>query len=88
MTLFLQTFKTSLHPNLPAPDTKITNTDGRVLCQTCVTRWVVRSGVGITCFSIIDVGLTTPAVYKRSKLYVFEKNIVMFMPHLDQLRGT
>ena len=57
-------------PNLPAPDTQITNTYGRALCQTCVTRWVGRGGVGITCFSIIHVRLTTPADYKRSKQYV------------------
>ena len=35
----------------------------------------------------IHVRLTRSATYKRSKQYVFEKNIGMFMPHLDQLRG-
>ena len=59
--------------HLPAPDTQITNTDGRALCQTCVTRWVGRGGVGITCFSNINVILTTPASYKRSKQYVLKK---------------
>ena len=76
----------SIH--VAAPDTQIKNTDGRAFYHTCVTRWVVRGGVGITCFSNIHVRLTSPATYNRSKQYVFEKNIVMFRPHLDQLRGT
>ena len=75
-------------PNLPAPDTQTTNTDGRALCKTCVTRLVGRGGIGITCFSNIHVRVPTPASYKRSKQYVFEKNIVVFRPHLDQLGGT
>ena len=48
----------------------------------------VRGGVGITWFAIIHVRLTTPAAYKRSKQYVFEKNIVKFLPNLDQFFGT
>ena len=85
---------TGVHPcscnstNLSAPDTQITNIDGGALCKTCITRRVVKGGVGNTCFSNIYVRLTTPANYKRSKQYVFDKNIVMFRPHLDQLRGT
>ena len=75
-------------PNLPAPDTQTTNTDGRALCQTCVTRWVGRGGVGNTCFSNRHVMFTIPAIYKRSKKYVFEKNLVMFMPHLNRFRGA
>ena len=66
-------------------DTQITNTDGRALCHTCVTRWVGRGGVGMTCFFNIHERLTTPATYKRSKPYVFEKNIVMFRPNLHLL---
>ena len=67
---------------------QITNTHDRTLWRTCVTRWVVRGGVGITCFSDIYVRLTGPANYRRSTQYVFEKNIFMFVPHLDQLRGA
>ena len=54
-------------PNLPAPDTQITNTDGRAICQTCVTRWVGRGRVGIKCFFNIHVRLIRPAIYKKSK---------------------
>ena len=48
-------------PNLPAPDTQITNTDGRASCHTCVARWKGKGEVGITCFSSIHVILTRPA---------------------------
>ena len=58
-----------------------------VLCHTCITRWLGRGGVGITWFSNMHVRLTRPAVYKRSKQCVFEKNRVMFTPHIHQFRG-
>ena len=38
-------------PNLPSPDTQIRNTDGRVFCQTCITKWLGKGCVGTTCFS-------------------------------------
>ena len=75
-------------PNLPPPDTHLTTTDGRALCHTCVARWISRGGLGITCFSNIQVRLTRPAVYKRSKQYVYGNYIIMFAPHLDQFRGA
>ena len=75
-------------PNLRAPDTQFTCTDGKALCQTSVSRWVCRVWVGIKCFSNIHVRLTKTTSYIKSKQYVFEKNIVMFRPHLDQFRGT
>ena len=73
-------------PNLPAPDTQITNADGNTLCQVCLTRWVGRGEVGITCFLNILAKLPRPVTYKRSKQYVCEKYIVMFTPHVDQFR--
>ena len=84
---------TGVHPcscksqRLPAPDTHLTNTDGRALCHTCMTRWVGRGGVGIRCFSNIHLRLNRPSVYKKSKQYIFEKIMVMFTPNSDQLRG-
>ena len=68
-------------PNLPAPDTQITNTDGRAICQTCVTRWVGRGRVGIKCCFNTHVRLIRPAIHKKSQQYDFEKNILMFMPN-------
>ena len=70
--------KVSIHvPAIPqnflAPDTQIRITGGRASWPPCITRWVGIGGVGITCFSNIHVRLTRPAVYKRSKTYVFEK---------------
>ena len=84
---------TGVHPcsckskSLPAPDTHLTNTDSRAPCNTCITRWVGRGGVGIRCFSNIHLRLTRPSVLKKSKQYVFEKNMVMFTPNSDQFRG-
>ena len=40
--------------NLSAPDTQIKNTNGRALFKTCVTSWVGKGGVGITCFPNIN----------------------------------
>ena len=82
---------TGFHPcsyksqSLPAPDTHLTNS--RTLCHTCMTRGVGRGGVGISCFSNIHLRFTRPSVYKKSKQFVFEKNMVMFTPNLDQFRG-
>ena len=73
--------------SLPAPDTHLTNTDSRTPCHTCMTRWVGRGGVGIRCFSNIHLRFTRPSVYKKSRQYVFEKNMVMFKPNSDQFRG-
>ena len=84
---------TGVHPcscksqSLPAPDTHLTNTDSRTPCHTCMTRWVGRGGVGIRCFSNIHLRFTRPSVYKKSRQYVFEKNMVMFTPNSDQFRG-
>ena len=84
---------TGVHPcscksqSLPAPDTHLTNTDSRTPCHTCMTRWVGRGGVGIRCFSNIQIRITRPSVYKKSRQYVFEKNMVMFTPNSDQFRG-
>ena len=52
-----------------------------------MTRWVGRGGVGIRCFTNKHSRFTRPFVYKKSKQYVFEKNMVMLMPNLDQFRG-
>ena len=66
-------FLTGVHPcscnspNLPASDIKITKTDGRALCQTCLPKLVGRGWIGITCFYNIHVRLTRPANYKRSE---------------------
>ena len=65
-------------PNLQAPDTQLTNTNVRVLCQTCVTSWVDTGGFGITCFSNAHVRVTRQATFKRSRHYVFKNNIVLF----------
>ena len=84
---------TGVHPckcksqSLPAPDTHLTNTDSRTPCHTYMTWWVGRGGVGIRCFSNIHLLLTRPSVYKKSKQYVFEKNMAMFTPNSDQFRG-
>ena len=84
---------TGVHPcscksqSLPAPDTHLPNTDSRTPCHTCMTRWVGRVWVGIRCFSIIHLRFTRPSVYKKSRQYVFEKNMVMFTPNSDQFRG-
>ena len=54
ISLVYSTPVTGVHPcscksqSLPAPDTHLTNTDGRALCHTCMTRWVARGGVGNT----------------------------------------
>ena len=73
-------FLKNLSPKLPAPDTQLTNTDGRALCHICVTRWVGRGGVGITCFSSIHVRVIRPAIYERSKQYVFERKWLSLGP--------
>jgi hypothetical protein len=73
---------TGIHPcscksqSLPAPDTHLTNTEGRVLCHTCMTRWVGRGGAGIRCFSIIHLRLNRPSIYTKSNT-----------PNSDQFRG-
>ena len=84
---------TGVHPcscksqSLPAPDIHLTNADSRTPCHTCMARWVGRGGVGIRCFSNKHLRLTRPCLFKKSKQYVFEKNMVMFTPNSDQLRG-
>ena len=90
---FFKLLLTSVHPcscksqSLPAPDTHLTNIDSRTQCHTCMTRWVGRGGVGIRCFSNIHLRFTRPSVYKKSRQYVFKKNMVMFTPNSDQFRG-
>ena len=54
----------------------------------CITRWVGRCGVGITGFFNIHIWITRPASYKKSKLYFFGKNRVMFRSHLDTVVGV
>ena len=60
-------------PNLPEPDTWITHTDSKALCQTCVTKLKGRGGVCVTCFSNIYMLLRRPATFKRSQKRVFEE---------------
>ena len=61
-------------PNLPAPDNQITNTDDRAICQTCVTRWLGRGGVGITYIFNIHVRLTKPATNKGPNKMFFSSS--------------